>query len=139
AMTAGVVEGMEATAAGAGVDRGAVLRVGRAQSRVHVTTRADAVVRITLRQELLQSARIALAAVRLINRPFVPIQAEPAQVFDRELVGAALDARAVEVFDAEDDFPAEHARQQPVDEEGARVAQVKGAGGGGSESRDAHE
>jgi hypothetical protein len=78
------------------------------------------------------SARVSLAARRLIDRSVVPVQSEPAQVFDRLLIRPALDARAVEVFDAQDDPPAEFSGQQPVDQECARIARCSAPVGEGA-------
>ena len=64
----------------------------------------------------------------------VPIETEPVKDVDGLLVGAGFGARGVEVFDAEGDVPVVLSGEGPVDQKGACVAEVQGAGGGGGQS-----
>lgn len=64
----------------------------------------------------------------------VPVDAEPGEEVDGEVDHAGLDARGVEVLDAEEDVPAALAGDGPVDEEGAGVAEVESPGGAGCEA-----
>src|SRR6185436_10570923 len=94
---------------------------------------AVAVVRVPAGDELLRHAAIAIEAfgleVRAIGtanlRALVPVDAEPAEPvedpFDH-LVRRALDVR---VLDAEDEDAAEPSRVQPVEERGARAADMQ--------------
>src|SRR5687767_10893698 len=101
----------------------------RAQCRLDIAPGADAVIPVILIEHSLDGILIALSALGLIDRTLVPVEPEPLQIFDCLLVGSFLDPRAVEVLDSEDNAPTVLPRQQPVDQEGSRVAQVQRAGG----------
>ena len=60
--------------------------------------------------------------------PLVPVEAEPAQVGDDARLRLAGRSIGVRVLDAEDIGAALTAREQPVEQRGARVADVKVAG-----------
>src|SRR3989442_13363553 len=60
--------------------------------------------------------------------PLVPVEAEPAQVGDDARLRLASRSIGVGVLDAEDIGAALPAREQPVEQRGARVADVKMAG-----------
>src|SRR5581483_8750702 len=103
---------------------------------------AVAVVRAPLRDELLRERAIAIETLRLKVRrvrpadlrPLVPVEAEPAHAVQNaldHLVGRALD---VGVLDAQDEHAAVPPREEPVEERGARAADVKVAGGRRGES-----
>ena len=72
---------------------------------------------------------VSFEIVALDERPNVPVDPEPAEQFDRAVDHLWFDARGVEVLDAQDNPPAVAASHGPVDQEGARVAQMQGAGG----------
>jgi len=74
----------------------------------------------------------------LIDGAFIPGDAEPLQIFDGLFICAGFDARAVEIFDSQDDFPAALAGHQPVEQESSRVAQVQCSCGGWREARCGH-
>ena len=61
---------------------------------------------------------------------FVPVEAQPVQVFDELGFEAGFGALEVGVFNAEDELAAGAAGEEPVVERGARIAYVKQAGGG---------
>src|SRR5208282_2376870 len=62
-------------------------------------------------------------------RPFVPIEAEPAGIVDELALVAHLAALQVGVFNAQDERSALLAREEPVEERGARVAYMNLSGG----------
>src|SRR5438132_8533379 len=67
-------------------------------------------------------------------RAFVPLQAQPLQSLingGHRFLGVSLDIR---VFDAQHEFPAVMPRKQPVEQRGARPANVQVAGGRGGET-----
>ena len=70
-------------------------------------------------------------------RPLIPVQAEPAQILEDHRVGVGRRALDVGVFDAKDERAVLPARQQPVEERCADVADVQVPGRARSES-DAH-
>jgi hypothetical protein len=61
----------------------------------------------------------------LINGAFVPVDAEPLQYIDRFHRGIALDARAVEIFDPQQDSPAALPGDGPVHEKRAGVSEMQ--------------
>src|SRR5690242_6082122 len=77
-------------------------------------------------------------STRLINRPLVPVQAEPAQFIDRLLVGPFLDARDVEVINAKYDPPTVLSGHEPIGQESSGIAEMESAGGRGRQPRHAH-
>lgn len=67
--------------------------------------------------------------------PFLPVQAEPAQIVLQRpdiFLATALDIR---VLHAQEERAAGMLREQRIEERGAHVAEVKQAGGTGRESR----
>ena len=66
--------------------------------------------------------------------PLVPVEAEPAQIAQDRRLGLARRALDVGVLDAQDERAARAARQQPVEQRRARVADVELAGGAGCEA-----
>ena len=71
-------------------------------------------------------------------RPLIPVQAEPAQIFENRRVGVGRRALDVGVFDAQDERAVLPAREQPVEQRRADVADVQVAGRARGES-DAHD
>ena len=112
---------------------------------VELLRRAEAVVRVIARQQLvgvrrveMQPLGLAIGTVRAADvRPLVPVEPEPAQVLEDALLRLARRSLGVGVLDAEDERAVLAVRQQPVEERRARVADVQLAGRAGSES-DAH-
>ena len=108
--------------------------------------RAEAVIRAPLLDE---HARARLIFSEPLGRsirahgaadlwPFIPVEAEPAQILEDRRVGVGRRALDVGVFDAQDERTVLPARKQPVEERRADVADVKMACGARSES-DAHD
>ena len=73
-------------------------------------------------------------ALRLVERAFVPVEAEPLKAVDDALDEFGLVALGVGVFDAEDHGAALLAGEEPVEESGAGAADVEIAGGGWGEA-----
>src|ERR1017187_4073991 len=69
-----------------------------------------------------------------VARAFVPVQAEPAKVFDELLFKAGLRAFQVGVFNAQDEVAAGAAGEEPVVERSARISDVEQAGRGRGKS-----
>jgi len=67
--------------------------------------------------------------IRLDKRTRIPINPQPCEQVDREVDNAGLDARCIEVFDAQHDAPAILTSQRPVDEKRTSISQVQRAGG----------
>ncbi len=65
---------------------------------------------------------------------FVPIETEPLDIFDELGFIARFAALEVGVFNAEDEGSALLAREEPVEERGARVADVNLSGGRGGKA-----
>ena len=59
------------------------------------------------------------------RRPLIPIQAEPAQPFEDYIHSFLCIARVVGVFDAKDERAAGVARVEPIEQSGARPANVQ--------------
>src|SRR5919199_1903240 len=77
---------------------------------------------------------MALGALRLQDRPLVPLELQPAQGVEDLLDVLGRRALAVGIFDAQHERAAGPARQQPVVERGPRAADVQRAGRGRSEA-----
>ena len=110
--------------------------------RFQLVRPAVAVVRLTLGDELGRHRAVAIDAtglkVRLVRpadlRPFIPVETEPAQPVEDAVdhfVRRALDIR---VFDPQDEHAAEAPSEEPVEERGARTADVEVPGRRRSES-----
>src|SRR5579864_7301232 len=67
-------------------------------------------------------------------RPFIPIEPKPLQICDQLAFKACLAAVHVGVFDAEHHRSALLPRKQPVEQSGARIADVKMSSRGGSKT-----
>src|SRR5215469_1505773 len=67
-------------------------------------------------------------------RAFVPVETQPLQIGDQLIFEAGFAAVDVRVFDAEHHGPTLLAREKPIEESGAGVADVKVAGRGWSEA-----
>ena len=63
------------------------------------------------------------------ERAFVPVEAEPAQAVEDDVHGFLRIARGVGVLDAQDERAAGVAGVKPVEQRGARAADVQVAGG----------
>ena len=88
--------------------------------------------------ELVRAGEIPLEAVALVDRSFIPINAEPLQRRDNLLGVMLFRALDVRVFDAKDEHAAVPAAIEPVEERCPRVADVEVAGGAGRKAH-AHE
>ena len=92
---------------------------------------AEAVVGVAGSHQLLRRLPVELQAPGLVDRSFVPVEPQPAHARQDALdhgVGGALE---VGVLDAQDEDALMVAREQPVEERGARAAHVQVAGGRG--------
>ena len=74
----------------------------------------------------------------LIDRPLVPIDAEPDQVCNCLAIRAGLNSGPIKVFYAKDNFPAILPGEKPVNEESPRVSKMKRAGGRRGQSGYSH-
>ena len=93
---------------------------------------------VGVRGEEVQALGLAVRPARAADvGPFVPVEAEPAQVLENALLGLPGRALGVGVLDAQDEGAVVAAREQPVEERGARVADVQLPGGAGREA-DSH-
>src|SRR5258705_6866154 len=70
-------------------------------------------------------------------RPLVPLQPKPAQILEDALLEFLLGPLRIGVLDAQDERAVVAAREQPVEQRGARVADVQLAGGAWREA-DSH-
>src|SRR4029079_10283574 len=103
---------------------------------------AEAAVGGARRQELLRGGAVVRDALGLPVgrvraagvRPFAPLQTEPAEIAEDHLLGLARGALDVRVLDAEDERAAVPAGEEPVENGGARAADVEVAGRRGGEA-----
>src|SRR5688500_18683630 len=138
ALLAGVIYRGESAAARSGVDRRAVLGVGGAGGGFDLAPTTDAGVGVSTTDQRLYGVGVESHPRRLVDRAFVPVEAEPAQVLHGLPVRALLDPRPVQVFHAQQDSPAGTAGEEPVDQEGAGVPEVQRAGGRGGKAGNLH-
>ena len=133
-------------AAGAGVARRTAGGEHRAAIGLELLRRAEAVVGVAAGEQLVGVRTYRGAAARTGGtgppraadvRPLVPVEAEPAQILEDALLGLLGRALGVGVLDAEDERAVVAAREQPVEERRARVADVQLAGRAGGEA-DSH-
>ena len=82
-----------------------------------------------VRKALLRCRAIQLRSLRLIERPFVPVHAQPLQTIDDALNEFGLVALGVRVLDAQNHHAAVVPREKPVEQGSARSANVQIAGG----------
>ena len=81
----------------------------------------------------MQPLGLAIRPVRPADvGPFVPVEAEPAQILEDARLRLARRALGVGVLDAQDERAVLAVREQPVEQRGARVADVQVAGGLGA-------
>lgn len=131
-------------AAAAGVDLSAMLAGGEFSLGFEVLRGAEAAVGFAFRKEALgvlgvdgEALGLAVGAVGAffglaeIAWPFVPVEAEPAQVFNKLGLAAGFGAFKVGVLNAEEELAALAAGEEPVVEGCARVPHVEQAGGRG--------
>ena len=84
---------------------------------------------------VLQALRLEVGAVRPADlRAFVPVEAEPAQALEDGVEGLGDEARLVGVLDAQHEAAAFVTGEEPVEESGAYVADVRDARRAGSEA-----
>ena len=105
-----------------------LVRLGRGAALVELRRRAEAAIRGAAVEQALRVGAVALEVRALIDDLLVPRQAEPLESLEdraRALVGAA---RLVGVLDAEEELAAELLGVEPVEERGARAADVEVAG-----------
>ena len=130
-------------AAAAGVDLGAMRGGGLGALGFEFVWGAEAAVSFAFgeeplgvlgvdRQALGLTVRAVLAFVRFaqLARAFVPVEAEPMEVFHQLGFMADFGAFQVSVFNAKDELAASAAGEEPVVEGGACIADVEQAGGG---------
>src|SRR4029077_13298014 len=85
-------------------------------------------------EKLARDPVVKLGPLRLAERTFVPIQTEPAKILEHHLFRLARGARHVRVFDAQNEFALVMPREEPVENRGARAADVQMPGGRGCET-----
>ncbi len=95
---------------------------------------AALIIFLPLRLEIRPAVAFAWAGGVAGDRAFVPIEAEPAQAVEDDVHGFLRVARGVGVFDAQDERAAGVAGVKPVEQRGARAADVEVAGGRGSKT-----
>jgi len=93
--------------------------------RCGFASRADARIRLAFRHKPINGVAVLIQARCLIERTFILFQTKPTQVFNRLLVSALFDSRTIDVFDAEDDAPAELASEKPIHEERSGISQMQ--------------
>src|SRR6185436_4417802 len=111
--------------------------------RLELRWRAEAVVRTAGDQHLLGVGAVQMEPLRLTVRsasaadvrPFVPVQTEPAEIPEDGRLGFGGRPLDVGILDAEHELAARPARHQPVEERGARIADVQLPGWARSESQ----
>ena len=129
-------------AAGAVVHRRTAGGEIRAAIVLELLRRAEAVVGLAAGEQLVgvrgvevQPLRLAVGAGRAADvGPLVPLEAEPAQVLQDAVLGLFRRSLGVGVFDAEDERAVVAAREQPVEQRRAGVADVQRAGRAGGET-----
>ncbi len=89
---------------------------------------------LPLRLEIRAAISLARAGGFAGERAFVPIEAEPAQAVEDDVHGFLGIARGVGVFNPQDKRAAGVAGIKPIEERGARAADVEVAGGRGGKS-----
>jgi hypothetical protein len=114
-----------------------LLPLGLLPQRVELFLCVVRLVRLPAGDHAVDDLVVEVHALRLVDQlGVVPVQAEPAEVFQqlaRRLLGAPGE---VGVFDAEEVAPAVVAGQEPVEQGRAGAADVQVAGGGGREAGD---
>ena len=104
--------------------------------------RAEALIRVTLLDELAGVSLVVLQPLGLDVRPvvaaglrpFVPLQPQPAQAAEDRLQRPRIVARLVGVFDAQNEHAIRVARVEPVEQRRAEASDVRDAGGAGGEA-----
>ena len=77
---------------------------------------------------------IHFQALRLKERPFVPLDAEPLQAFENPIHKLRLVALDIRILDPQEERPAFVFREKPIEQGGSRAADVKIASGRWSET-----
>ena len=95
---------------------------------------AALVILVALALEIGTAIAFARAGGVAGERAFVPVQAEPAQAVEDDVDGFLGVARGVGVLDAQDERAAGVAGVEPVEQGGARAADVQKTGGTGSKT-----
>ena len=86
----------------------------------------------------MQPLRLAIRTVTTADiGPFVPVEAEPAKIFEDAGFGLAGGSLRIGVLDAQDERAVLAVRKQPVEQRGPRVADVQLTGRAGSKA-DSH-
>ena len=96
--------------------------------------RAGAAVGPALRQQLLDHRPMPLHPLALAERPFVPVDAEPAEAVDHGGLGLGRGALAIGVLDAQHQTAAVTPGERPVEERRSRPSDVKKARRAGGEA-----
>ena len=95
-----------------------------------------AMIGFALFQQLEGDRAVAVGALILRDRFVVPGETEPGQAFQNGVAGGVGRTFAVRVLDAQQHLAARMAGIEPVEERGARAANVQVAGGRGREASD---
>ena len=107
------------------VMRRAILRFGLFPLGLQLLLGAIAAIRDAARQELARDLVIQRVALRLAKGTFIPLQAQPSEIVKDHLLRLARRARDIGVLDAKNERAFVMLREQPVEDRGARAADVK--------------
>jgi hypothetical protein len=88
-------------------------------------SRARTWIHLFLPPKFRQCLAVRLEISRLKNRTRVPVHPQPFQVLDRLASRLRLDARAIQIIDAEQDVPALLAGEGPIDKKRPRISEVQ--------------
>src|SRR5262249_8781037 len=120
--------GDRSAGADAGVARPLVFGMRGARGAVDVGSRAGAGIDELAPFQVREGGLVYREPIRLHDRPFVPVEPEPAEVVEDLLGRLRLHARRVDVFDAEEQLRVLFPSGEPGEEIGASIAEMLLAG-----------
>ena len=126
---AGVVDAQTHRTAGLGLAAKAPLGSMALLIGAHVLCGGGGAIRTASLEQRLQRLRVALGALALEDRPLVPVELQPAQRAEDLLDVLRRGALSIGVLDPEDQLATLVAGKQPVEQSGARTADVQHACG----------
>ena len=126
------------------IDRLCIVRMGRRRSSEHIGPCASAWINEICVYQPIQSSLINVRPLRLHIRPiwathvgpFIPVQAEPFEVFQSLASGIVAGSGQVQIFHPKDDLAMVTAGNQPGQKKGAGIAQMEPSGGRWGEPAD---
>ncbi len=118
------------------VTRRPAFRLGLLAHLLELCGRGEAAIGLALGEQLFRHLAMTRRAGELIDRVAVPIEPEPAHAVEDRVDGRGGRALAIRVLDAQQHFTAVLARVEPVEQRGARGADVEKTCGGGRKTRD---